>query len=671
MRSPSNIMFYLRDYNSKGGNSYEMGYGGASDLPVVGDWNSNGADSVGVWRPSTHYFYLNNELTNNVADLSFVYGASGMQPLSGNWSANTGIADVSTITWHARAFDGEAWGPWSSANGAGYCAVRRDAAVPSMPDVDGDPYKQDDIYRDGISKPGTFTFTAKNTDVVGYKYVFDGSDSGTKPTVGGAPVTVDWTPTSAGLHSVRVMTYDGAGNTSAENTFTFLVHSGRVGQWSLGDPAGSKTAQDGWGNSVATPGPGVLFGLQETGAGAASSAQFDGTTGAYLETNKPVLDTARSFTVSAWVNPADLASDMTVASQSGEQEAGFTLGYEAASKAWVFSVRGADEADEATSVKSKVSVTAGTWAHLLGEYDAGAAGGPKLRLYVDANPAEELPRPSASTAMGLFQIGRTLKSGDYSAHFRGRMADVRAYNRILTSGELDAFRATKPVRKSYWDFEQTTTTAVQNVQSGGPVLNLHGPKVEWDPAADPGPMSGSVNMLLDGSDDWAETDDPVVPENSSFSVAVRARLTAPDPTKSQTVLSLPGTNTDRLVIRYDAVGQKWQMDVAASDAVDAKRTVVALPALTAASTAGSHIALTYDAVTHEARLWVDGHSIQDAVMLDESPWLSTDGLRVGHSSHAATDDHFAGAVDELRVYSGVLSQTAVTWTASLNPDPNI
>ena len=30
----------------------------SADLPVMGDWNRDGIDEIGVWRPATRIFYL-------------------------------------------------------------------------------------------------------------------------------------------------------------------------------------------------------------------------------------------------------------------------------------------------------------------------------------------------------------------------------------------------------------------------------------------------------------------------------------------------------------------------------------------------------------------------------------------------------------------------------------
>lgn len=47
-------------------------YGMPSDIPLVGDWDGNGNDTVGVYRNSK--FYLRNSNTAGPANLAFNYG---------------------------------------------------------------------------------------------------------------------------------------------------------------------------------------------------------------------------------------------------------------------------------------------------------------------------------------------------------------------------------------------------------------------------------------------------------------------------------------------------------------------------------------------------------------------------------------------------------------------
>jgi hypothetical protein len=76
-------------------------------LPITGDWDGDGTDSIGLYNPTTSKFYLHNSNDVGVADLTFQYGPpnAGWTPIVGDWNGsgsplraagNQGIAD-STI----------------------------------------------------------------------------------------------------------------------------------------------------------------------------------------------------------------------------------------------------------------------------------------------------------------------------------------------------------------------------------------------------------------------------------------------------------------------------------------------------------------------------------------------------------------------------------------------
>ncbi|MBK6315771.1 MAG: hypothetical protein IPF53_16125 [Blastocatellia bacterium] len=63
-------------------------YGPAGSVPIVGDWNGDGVDTVGVYITGTGTFFLRNSNSPGPADLAFTFGAGGGIPLSGDWNGN-------------------------------------------------------------------------------------------------------------------------------------------------------------------------------------------------------------------------------------------------------------------------------------------------------------------------------------------------------------------------------------------------------------------------------------------------------------------------------------------------------------------------------------------------------------------------------------------------------
>jgi hypothetical protein len=114
-----------QDYNGNGvwnGAVIDRAYnfGIAGDIPVSGDWNNNGIADIGVFRPSTHSFYLDyngNGIWNGaVTDRAYNFGLTGDIPISGDWN-NNGIADIGVFrpSTHSFYLDYNGNGVWNGA----------------------------------------------------------------------------------------------------------------------------------------------------------------------------------------------------------------------------------------------------------------------------------------------------------------------------------------------------------------------------------------------------------------------------------------------------------------------------------------------------------------------------------------------------------------------------
>jgi hypothetical protein len=82
-------VFYLRNTNNTGGADITAFFGGdASDLPVAGDWNGDGVDTVGVYRGSTGVYFLSDSNTTPSVSYTLVFGNPGDTPFAGKWTAD-------------------------------------------------------------------------------------------------------------------------------------------------------------------------------------------------------------------------------------------------------------------------------------------------------------------------------------------------------------------------------------------------------------------------------------------------------------------------------------------------------------------------------------------------------------------------------------------------------
>jgi hypothetical protein len=84
-----NGIFSLRYTNSAGATDLTVAFGGdASDLSVVGDWNGDGIDTIGVYRGGTGVYLLSDANTTPTVAYSLVFGNPGDTPFAGKWSSD-------------------------------------------------------------------------------------------------------------------------------------------------------------------------------------------------------------------------------------------------------------------------------------------------------------------------------------------------------------------------------------------------------------------------------------------------------------------------------------------------------------------------------------------------------------------------------------------------------
>jgi peptidoglycan hydrolase-like protein with peptidoglycan-binding domain len=75
---------------------YSFQFGDIGDVPFVGDFDGDGIDTIGVYRPSTGMVYLRNSNTSGPAHWTYVYGESGDWLFAGDWDGD-GIATMAAF----------------------------------------------------------------------------------------------------------------------------------------------------------------------------------------------------------------------------------------------------------------------------------------------------------------------------------------------------------------------------------------------------------------------------------------------------------------------------------------------------------------------------------------------------------------------------------------------
>ena len=82
-------------------------FGNPGDQPVVGDWDGDGIDEIGLYRETTGLFYWRNTLTTGIADGQIYFGDPGDRFVAGDWGIVDGVATPAVYrgpedTWYFR-----------------------------------------------------------------------------------------------------------------------------------------------------------------------------------------------------------------------------------------------------------------------------------------------------------------------------------------------------------------------------------------------------------------------------------------------------------------------------------------------------------------------------------------------------------------------------------------
>ncbi|KOU22480.1 hypothetical protein ADK52_20760 [Streptomyces sp. WM6372] len=166
-----------------------------------------------------------------------------------------------------------------------------------------------------------------------------------------------------------------------------------------------------------------------------------GNENSYAESEKRVVDTAKSFTVSAHVwNRAPKGRQIAV-SQGNEKSYAFELGLDQVNgkPAWVFRVQTGDQGAEATAVTvtGESPKMEKTFSTLTGTYDAERK---QIALYVNGKKAGEAPVPGIFQAQGPLELARSRHEDKWTAPWNGAMETVQTYASVLSPAQIDTLK---------------------------------------------------------------------------------------------------------------------------------------------------------------------------------------------------------------------------------------
>jgi hypothetical protein len=167
--------------------------------------------------------------------------------------------------------------------------------------------------------------------------------------------------------------------------------------------------------------------------------QFASSPDSFAAAPTGVIDTQKSFTVSAWVYNSAKEDGRTAVSQGDGGYYAFDLGrdYWTDHNKWVFKVQTAAGNQDTTSepVYSKADATVNTWTFLTGTYDATAH---TIALYVDGVSQGTTKVTGIWQNDGALQLGRLRYKDAWADHWIGLVSHVETWNVALTPVEVAA-----------------------------------------------------------------------------------------------------------------------------------------------------------------------------------------------------------------------------------------
>lgn len=493
-----------------------------------------------------------------------------------------------------------------------------------------------------VGQPVEFRFDGP-LDTSTFAYALTGGATTETPAANGT-ASIKVTPPKTSIdHVMQVWAKDSAGNLSNRFDLSFTTRlPSQTGYWPL---AGDGTDKSGSHDLTI---PTAATWVNDSFGQPSSAMHLDGT--GCAKTASPVVDTTKSFTVATWTRATaeKVGSGHDLVAQYDIGGGGFELQAATFSPSgefkFIFSVQGfkADGTHTSSLVISDTVVKPDAWHHVVGAYDASAK---EIRLYIDGVPAgrEAASMEMRPTVAPLYTGCR----GPGNTPYTGDIHDVRVFDSAVTAEQAGAVAA-KPT--GFWSMNQTGTDAV-----GGNNLTFHGDHTWVDDRLDNPQFAYGLNL---GGNAYAQSANTGVRTDESFTVAGWVKLA--DKSVDRTLVSQAATIRGSFYIEYLASVDRWQFTMPSSDA----RTVSWNDAR--ANTAPElnswyHLAGVYDASLSQLRFYVNGE-LQATVNAPATPWHVDGPVLIGATGDKAGNrwNYMSGAIDEIRLYSGVLDDRRLT-----------
>ncbi|QYN18928.1 LamG domain-containing protein [Amycolatopsis sp. DSM 110486] len=362
-----------------------------------------------------------------------------------------------------------------------------------------------------------------------------------------------------------------------------------------------------------------------------------------------VVDTAQSFSVSAWVRLDQIGAWPCAVSQDGKRTSGFQLQASPDGK-WSFAMFASDVDGGGpvhTRAISNESVQTGAWTHLTASYDQAAG---RVRLYVNGALAAEAAHAGAWTATGDVQIVGALWNGTRVDYFPGAVDDVRLYQRVLVPSEAAAL-ANQSVLRAHYAFDEGSGATTKDDVTGKDAAFTG--TAAWTEADDE--KAANFTGLADSGYGAVIGPRPELRTDRSYTVSAFVHLNAADDAP-RTAVSLRDANYSPFMLQYRPELKKWSFLVSIGANQEGGWWIPAESDVVTGEWV--HLTGVYDNAAKEARIYVNGRYA--GRLGGVTGWNGTGELMIGGSVWVGRNvDPFNGAVRGVRVYSGTLTDNQI------------
>ncbi|HWI30005.1 MAG TPA: LamG domain-containing protein [Microbacterium sp.] len=471
---------------------------------------------------------------------------------------------------------------------------------------------------------------------------------GTNPT---SPV-VDTVPAGTCNRYQYVVT-DNVGNAHTASSSN-VAHTPYGAYWAFNAGAGTSAVDSFGNNNTGTLQAGAGW---TTGKVGAAALNLNGTASSWVDVANPVIDSSESYTVAAWVKPTTLTGTQTFASIDGTNISPFYL--QLTGGVFTFSQRGADSTSSVLAQVNGSAPVVGTWYHVVGVYNKQAN---TISLYVNGVAQGSATATTAWKAGGHTVIGRAKWGGAAVDQVNGAIDEVRFYDRVLTPGELSDLAGTyseilaaTPGLLSHWrlgeassalPMDDITATNNNGTYVGAPTMGVGG-AIAGD---------SSTAVQFDGVDDYATATRQI---SGNFSVELWFKSTQ---NFSNDFGQPHCSNWWQGAGLVDAESSGTLNDFGVSLCSGKVVAGTGNPDTSAISPATyndggwHHVVFTRVQATGALTLYVDGAAVGTATG-NTAALTASAVINIGRSASAV--HYFNGTIDEVAVYSSVLSPATV------------